>query len=44
MADGLRAMARTRTPKFGHFIVEFATPGNGHNMKNEGCEFVLIDL
>jgi 2-keto-3-deoxy-L-rhamnonate aldolase RhmA len=44
MADGLRAMARTRAPKFGHFIVEFATPGIGHIMKNAGCEFVLFDL
>ena len=44
MADGLRAMARTRAPKFGHFIVEFATPGIGHIMENAGCEFVLFDL
>jgi 2-keto-3-deoxy-L-rhamnonate aldolase RhmA len=30
--------------KLGHFIVEFATPGIGHIMKNAGCEFVLFDL
>ena len=43
-AAGLKAMARTRTVKLGHFIVEFATPGIGHIMKNAGCEFVLFDL
>jgi 2-keto-3-deoxy-L-rhamnonate aldolase RhmA len=41
---GLRAMSRTRALKLGHFIVEFATPGIGHIMKNAGCEFVLLDL
>ena len=41
---GLKAMARTKTLKFGHFIVEFATPGIGHILKNAGCEFVLFDL
>jgi 2-keto-3-deoxy-L-rhamnonate aldolase RhmA len=45
MSDrGLKAMARTKSPKFGHFIVEFATPGIGHIMKSAGCEFVLFDL
>jgi 2-keto-3-deoxy-L-rhamnonate aldolase RhmA len=45
MADqGLKAMAGVRTPKFGHFIVEFATPGIGHIMKSAGCDFVLFDL
>ena len=30
MADqGLKAMAGRKAPKFGHFIVEFATPGIG---------------
>jgi 2-keto-3-deoxy-L-rhamnonate aldolase RhmA len=42
-AAGLKAMARTKTVKLGHFIVEFATPGIGHIMKNAGCEFVLFD-
>ena len=41
---GLKAMAHTRALKLGHFIVEFATPGIGHIMKNAGCEFVLFDL
>src|SRR5262249_11489632 len=45
MSDrGLKAMARTKSPKFGHFIVEFATPGIGHILKNAGCGFVLFDL
>lgn len=39
----LRAMARTKSIKIGHFIVEFATPGIGHIMKNAGCDFVLFD-
>ena len=45
MADkGLKAMAGTKAPKFGHFIVEFATPGIGHILKSAGCDFVLFDL
>jgi 2-keto-3-deoxy-L-rhamnonate aldolase RhmA len=44
MADqGLKAMARTRAPKLGTFIVEFATPGIGHILKSAGCDFVLFD-
>ncbi len=39
----LREMARTKSIKIGHFIVEFATPGIGHIMKNAGCDFVLFD-
>jgi 2-dehydro-3-deoxyglucarate aldolase/4-hydroxy-2-oxoheptanedioate aldolase len=39
----LKAMARTRSLKVGHFIVEFATPGIGHMLKNAGCDFVLFD-
>ncbi|MGE4250790.1 MAG: HpcH/HpaI aldolase/citrate lyase family protein [Parvibaculaceae bacterium] len=42
--SGLKAMARTKSPKFGHFIVEFATPGIGHIMKSAGCDFTLFDL
>jgi 2-keto-3-deoxy-L-rhamnonate aldolase RhmA len=41
---GLKAMARTKAPKFGHFIVEFATPGIGHIVKSAGGDFVLFDL
>jgi 2-keto-3-deoxy-L-rhamnonate aldolase RhmA len=41
---GLKEQAETRAPKFGHFIVEFATPGIGHILKSAGCDFVLFDL
>ena len=43
-AQGLKEFAGTKTPKFGHFIVEFATPGIGHILKSAGCDFVLFDL
>src|SRR4029078_2361463 len=43
-ATGLKAMAKTKSPKFGHFIVEFATPGIGHILKSAGCDFVLFDM
>lgn len=42
--NGLKALTATNAPKFGHFIVEFATPGIGHILKSAGCEFVLFDL
>src|ERR1700745_1897102 len=41
---GLKALAGSRSPKFGHFIVEFATPGIGHILKSAGCDFALFDL
>ncbi|HLW92230.1 MAG TPA: aldolase/citrate lyase family protein, partial [Roseiarcus sp.] len=40
----LKDFASTKAPKFGHFIVEFATPGIGHILKSAGCDFVLFDL
>jgi 2-keto-3-deoxy-L-rhamnonate aldolase RhmA len=40
---GLKAMARTRDLKLGHFIVEFATPGIGYILKNAGCDYALLD-
>src|ERR1700751_851232 len=43
-AKGLKELAGTRAAKFGHFIVEFATPGIGHILKSAGCDFVLFDL
>ena len=43
-ARGLKEMAGAKTPKFGHFIVEFATPGIGHILKSADCDFVLFDL
>jgi len=42
--QSLKQMAQTRTAKFGHFVVEFATPGIGHILKSAGCDFVLFDL
>lgn len=41
---GLKQMAKNRKAKFGHFIVEFATPGIGHILKAAGCDFALFDL
>ena len=43
MSNSLNLQCRTREPKFGHFVVEFATPGIGHILKNAGCDFVLFD-
>jgi 2-keto-3-deoxy-L-rhamnonate aldolase RhmA len=43
-AASLKAMASSRDLKVGHFIVEFATPGIGHMLKNAGCDFVVIDM
>jgi 2-dehydro-3-deoxyglucarate aldolase/4-hydroxy-2-oxoheptanedioate aldolase len=40
---GLKEMARERTVKIGHFIVEFVAPGIGYLLKNAGCDFVLFD-
>ena len=40
----LKRQAKTKDLKVGHFIVEFATPGIGHIVKNAGCDFVLFDL
>lgn len=41
--NSLRSQCQTRKHKFGHFIVEFATPGIGHILKNAGCDYVLFD-
>jgi 2-keto-3-deoxy-L-rhamnonate aldolase RhmA len=41
---GLKQMTRTPEVKLGHFIVEFATPGIGHILKQAGCDFALFDL
>ena len=43
MMTTLRQQCGTKAPKFGHFVVEFATPGIGHILKNAGCDFVLFD-
>jgi len=39
----LKDRCRDGTLKLGHFVVEFATPGIGHILKNAGCDFVLFD-
>ena len=41
---GLKALTRSREPKFGSFVVEFATPGIGHILGKAGCDFVLFDM
>jgi 2-keto-3-deoxy-L-rhamnonate aldolase RhmA len=41
---GLKALAKTKQIKVGHFVVEFCTPGIGHIMKSAGCDFVLFDM
>jgi len=43
MATTLKALCRSRGRKYGHFVVEFATPGIGHILKGAGCDFVLFD-
>ncbi|MEZ5669086.1 MAG: aldolase/citrate lyase family protein [Alphaproteobacteria bacterium] len=40
----IKALTGTRAPKFGTFLVEFATPGIGHILKAAGCDFVLADM
>jgi len=40
----LKEFTGTADAKFGHFIVEFATPGIGHILKSAGCDYVLFDL
>src|SRR6478735_11261273 len=43
MMTTLRQQCAIKSPKFGHFVVEFATPGIGHILRNAGCDFVLFD-
>lgn len=42
-AATLREMVGDRRLKVGHFLVEFATPGIGHILRNAGCDYVLFD-
>ena len=44
MNDTLAAQMRTKSPKFGHYVGEFATPGIGHLLASAGCEFVFFDM
>ena len=41
---GLKALTRTRDPKYGTFLLEFTTPGIGYILAAAGCDFVVIDL
>ena len=40
----LKKLTRTRTPKLGHYVGEFATPGIGHLLASAGCDFAFFDL
>jgi 2-keto-3-deoxy-L-rhamnonate aldolase RhmA len=44
MTGALKAQCGSRELKVGHFVVEFATPGIGHILKQAGCDFVLLDM
>jgi 2-keto-3-deoxy-L-rhamnonate aldolase RhmA len=44
MDGGLKAAAKSREAKLGHFIVEFATPGIGHILRSAGCDYALFDM
>ncbi len=39
----LKAMARTRDLKAGHFLFEFTSPGIGHILKQAGCDYAVLD-
>src|SRR5215212_5424416 len=39
----LKELCGRRERKYGHLVVEFATPGIGHVLKGAGCDFVLFD-
>jgi hypothetical protein len=40
--DSLKATIGAREPKLGHFILEFASPGMGHILKDAGCDRVAF--
>lgn len=41
--SSLKAMAKTRALKAGHFLIEFDTPGIGYILKHAGCDFAVLD-
>jgi 2-keto-3-deoxy-L-rhamnonate aldolase RhmA len=43
MTATLKELCGRPQRKYGHFVVEFATPGIGHILKGAGCDFVLFD-
>ena len=40
----LAALTRSQSPKIGHYVGEFVTPGIGHLLASAGCEFVFFDM
>jgi 2-dehydro-3-deoxyglucarate aldolase/4-hydroxy-2-oxoheptanedioate aldolase len=44
MGAALKQMTLNGRAKFGHFVVEFVTPGIGHILKAAGCDFVFFDM
>lgn len=40
----LKKLTQTRTPKLGHYVGEFVTPGIGHLLASAGCDYVFFDL
>jgi len=40
----LKALMRSKELKVGNFIVEFATPGMGHILKQAGLDFAFFDM
>ena len=41
---GLKQLAASKELKVGNFIVEFATPGIGHILKEAGLDFAFFDM
>jgi len=44
MDSTLKEMTRSRSPKFGHYVGEFVTPGIGHILASAQCDFVFFDM
>lgn len=42
--NSMAALTRSQSPKIGHYVGEFATPGIGHMLASAGCEFVFFDM
>lgn len=44
LISSLKAMTRSRAPKFGHYVGEFVTPGIGHILASADCDYVFFDM
>ena len=44
MEATLAGMTRSRSPKFGHYVGEFLTPGIGHILASARCDYVFFDM